>query len=151
MRRFGPRFAAEDSHLYNKMRLKRRSHQPNMKTRTLSAARNPERHEYFCSAVTPNSDFDFGKNLVRSSRQSATGANRRFQLQKSGPTPSPNSNRRIRVHSFLAWRKRQCWRTANSAGAAQIQTALRNQKSESDIRHQIVALLMTISQTSKAT
>ena len=32
-----------------------------MKSRTLSAARNPEQHEYFCNPVTPNSDVEFGK------------------------------------------------------------------------------------------
>ena len=83
--------------------------------------------------MTPNSDVEFGKNLVRLSGQSATGANRRFQLQKRGLTPSPNSNRRIMVQSFLAWRKRQCW---NSKERGRSRDTNHTPKSEIRIRHQ---------------
>ena len=106
-----------------------------MKSRTLNLPKI-ERHEYFCNAVTPSSDVEFGKNLVRSSRQSATGANRRFQLQKCGLTPSPNSNRHITVHSFLALRKRQCWRTATARAQPRYKPHSEIRNPKSDIRHQ---------------
>ena len=105
-----------------------------MKSRTLSAVQNPERHEYFCKPVTPNSDVEFGKNLVRLSRQSATGANRRFQLQKKRVDTQPKFQ--PAYNGTLILRVAKATVLANSKQRGRSRDTNRSAKSEIRIRHQ---------------